>query len=112
MSSSNLRTLKIKTGAVQRTTKDLESYRAEVRDTERRIDEIRSGTDHSMLKQWETVLAETHAMIPDSTSRLCSAMEELSTLIDRVQDDPASKQSAELDSARTAISDAEQALKR
>lgn len=69
-----------------RTTKDLESYRAEVRDTERRIDEIRSGTDHSMLKQWETVLAETHAMIPDSTSRLCSAMEELSTLIVSVDD--------------------------
>lgn len=81
MSSSDARSLKIKTGAVQRTVKDLESYRTEVQDTERRIEEIRSGSDHSMLKQWETVLAETHAMIPDSTSRLCSAMEDLSALI-------------------------------
>lgn len=61
--------------------KDLESYRNELKDIEKTLEKIGAGSDHSMLKQWETVLAETQAMIPDSTSRLCAAMDDLTALI-------------------------------
>lgn len=46
------RELRIKTGVVTRTLKDLDSYRREVADVRSKVDEVRASSDRSKLKQW------------------------------------------------------------
>ena len=52
MDPDALRTLKIKTGVVKRTLKELESYKTELEQNRAKVKEIRSSQDKSMLKQW------------------------------------------------------------
>lgn len=66
-----------------RTLKELKSYREEVEQNKHSIEQVRASEDHSRLKQWETVLGETQAMIPDTTLRLCHAIDDLNNHIVR-----------------------------
>lgn len=52
MSADLVRTLKIKTGVVKRTLKDLEQYKTELTENHAKVEEIRKAEDQSMLKQW------------------------------------------------------------
>lgn len=75
--------LKTKTGVVQRLGKELVSYIEELEDNRRRTAEVRASDDHSKLKQWENVCAETQGMIPDTRNRLQTAVNELKALLVR-----------------------------
>lgn len=109
MSGDPLRELKLKTGVVTRTSKELDSYRSELVENQKKVEEIRASEDQSRLKQWESVTLETQSMIPDTSARLRTAVEDLELL---VQDSPSSDSSTpEFQAAEAALSDALSVLK-
>eukprot|EP00183_Erythrolobus_madagascarensis_P007236 CAMPEP_0185845598 /NCGR_PEP_ID=MMETSP1354-20130828/1519_1 /TAXON_ID=708628 /ORGANISM="Erythrolobus madagascarensis, Strain CCMP3276" /LENGTH=79 /DNA_ID=CAMNT_0028545591 /DNA_START=17 /DNA_END=253 /DNA_ORIENTATION=- len=75
-SGAELKDLGIKAGVVQRTAKELSSYRAEHKQQTTKVEKLRgeSELDGAVLRQWENVASETRAMIPDTTSRLQDAV--------------------------------------
>lgn len=66
---------------MRRTLKELKSYERELEDNRAKVEEIRRGDDHSMLKQWQSVVSETQGMIPDTRGRLATAVDDLSTFV-------------------------------
>lgn len=73
------------------------------------MEEVRASDDQSRLKQWESVTLETQSMIPDTSARLRTAVEDLELL---VRDSPSSDSSSpEFKAAEAVLSDAQTALK-
>lgn len=81
MVAPTVRELKIKADVVKRLGLELVSYTEELADNQRRTAEVRASDDHSKLKQWENVCAETQGMIPDTQGRLQTALTELKSLV-------------------------------
>ncbi|PXF48076.1 Tubulin-folding cofactor A [Gracilariopsis chorda] len=106
ISEAPLRTLKIKTAVVERISKELDSYYAELEDNKKTVEEIRRSDDHSKLKQMENVLGETQCMIPDTMTRLTNAIDDLSALLDSNSTNELLAGTPELDRATAAISNA------
>ncbi|CAN8070702.1 unnamed protein product [Agarophyton chilense] len=109
-SHPSLRTLKIKTAVVQRITKELDSYYEELEGNRKKVEQIRCSNDHSKLKQMENVLGETQCMIPDTTTRLSNAVDDLSALLNDPDIKTRLDGTKELESATAAVSTASQKL--
>jgi tubulin-specific chaperone A len=84
MNTETKRNLKIKTGIVRRTVKELESYQKEVALDQERIEKFKKTdrSEHSVKKQ-EQVLSETISMIPETRRRLNKALEGLEEIINQ-----------------------------
>ncbi|KAF0720223.1 Aste57867_461 [Aphanomyces stellatus] len=82
--------LKLKVGILKRTKKDLGFYEKEKAKQIQKIEAMRADTekydDHDIRKQ-EEVLAETEAMLPESSSRLASIQHEVEQLLSQVPQD-------------------------
>ncbi|KAI8815047.1 tubulin binding cofactor A [Cladochytrium replicatum] len=82
----SIRELKIKTGVVNRTYKELLSYRKEAVTQQHRIDSlIEKGEDFHTIRKQKEVLEETNQMIPDNQQRLAKARQELTELLQNLE---------------------------
>lgn len=85
MSAEQLRELKIKTGAVKRTTKEFLYYFKELETERNRLEKMKAdGKDEYDLKQQENVVAETGVMIPETKKSLQAVLDLLVQCFDNV----------------------------
>ncbi|PPR06124.1 hypothetical protein CVT26_005346 [Gymnopilus dilepis] len=76
------RQLKIKTGAVQRLTKETKVYREETADLETKLNKLKNDKAEEWdIKNATKMVEESKKMITDATTRLEKAVEDLQTLI-------------------------------
>jgi tubulin-specific chaperone A len=110
MSAEQLRSLKIKTGAVKRTTKEHLYYFKE-RDRElAKLQKMKGdGADPYDVKQQENVLQESTVMIPESRKSLEGLLSDLKAFLKESSSNlpPDSK---EMEDARKVLSEADAAL--
>ncbi|KAG9401794.1 hypothetical protein AC1031_007506 [Aphanomyces cochlioides] len=82
--------LKVKVGVLKRSKKDLVYYEKEKAKQILKIESMRADRekydDHDIRKQ-EEVLAETEAMLPESTSRLHAIQQEVEILLEQLPED-------------------------
>jgi tubulin-specific chaperone A len=75
---SVLKPLKIKLGVCKRMIKEVEYYKKEVKENEEIISRlIHEGIEDLQLKQPRKCLEESYAMVPESSARLQTSMDEL-----------------------------------
>jgi len=80
--ASQLRQLKIKTGVVNRLSKEVKAYEAEAEGQKRKVDSMEAeGRDFYDIKQQRRVLQETLVMVPDTQRRLGTAATELREIV-------------------------------
>ncbi|KAK8817563.1 hypothetical protein WA538_004284 [Blastocystis sp. DL] len=92
--TENEKKLRIAVGKYTRLTKDVESYILEARDEEKKVKEMKEQKkDEYDIKQMERVLLQTKQMIPRVKSDRQKAFDELSDLIDLLEEDEMIKQS-------------------
>jgi tubulin-specific chaperone A len=99
MSADQLRDLKIKSGAVKRTTKEYIYYFKELETEKCRLEKMKSeGKDEYDIKQQENVVAESGIMIPEtkkSLEQVLKALEDsLSQVGESLAEDSKEKQEA------------------
>ncbi|ETV97111.1 hypothetical protein H310_09920 [Aphanomyces invadans] len=79
--------VKVKVGILKRSKKDLAYYEKEKGKQIQKIEAMRADKDkyddHDIRKQ-EEVLAETEAMLPESTARLLAIQQEVETMLQQV----------------------------
>lgn len=81
--SDALRTLKIKSGAVKRLTKDLSYSKEEIVTEQKRLATLKdNGGDEYEVRAQEKVVADAEQMVPDYQKRLTAAVEDLQDIID------------------------------
>ncbi|KAJ3300079.1 hypothetical protein HK104_004801 [Borealophlyctis nickersoniae] len=105
----SLRDLKIKTGVVKRTAKELAAYRKEAEKQQERINKlIADGADDADIKKQNEVLEETNQMFPDCNRRLVAAHKELTDLVAAITKgtDEGAKASEELMAAQAVLAEA------
>ncbi|BGP11030.1 hypothetical protein JCM10049v2_006924 [Rhodotorula toruloides] len=86
--ASQTRQLAIKTGVVNRTVKELQSYREEAVELKKRADAMEAaGEDEYEVRQQRKVQAESQQMIPDTEKRLAKAVAELEELLASTEDE-------------------------
>eukprot|EP00894_Picocystis_sp_ML_P001984 jgi/Pico_ML_1/52501/g3198.t2 len=79
-----IRMVKIKTGTVKRLHKDLNLYKKEFEDQQKKVDRMKEeGCDEHDIKQQVQVLNETVTMIPDCRQRLEAALIDLKSYLVR-----------------------------
>ncbi|RUS21497.1 tubulin binding cofactor A [Endogone sp. FLAS-F59071] len=101
---SAVRDLKIKTGVVKRTHKELLFYVKEAAYQQQRIDKIvAAGADEHDVRKQKEVLEETTTMMPDVKKRLADAYK---TLLECIQD-PQFEGTQELTDARAVLAEVE-----
>lgn len=110
MSAEQVRDLKIKTGAVKRTTKEFLYYFKELDTEKNRLEKMKAdGKDEYDLKQQENVVSETGVMIPETKKSLQGVVDLLIQCFDNVGPDlpdesPEKVQAQEvLDAAKAAL---------
>lgn len=85
MSAEEIRDLKIKTGAVKRTTKEFLYYFKELETEKTRLEKMKAdGKDEYDLKQQEGVVSETGVMIPETKKSLQGVLDALIQCYDKV----------------------------
>ena len=68
---------------MHRMIKEVAYYHKEVQENESTLQEMKDNNkDAHDIKKFEEVLGESHMMIPDSTSRLVSTLQDLSTYLE------------------------------
>jgi len=78
--------LVIKTNVVRRLTKEMGMYEGERKQEQTRVDKLKAdGADSHDIKHAEEVLAEANMMIPNTTQRLSSALEDLLEVKDEAE---------------------------
>ena len=96
--------LRIKTGVCQRTYKEYLSYREEEKREQEVLEKMKSeSTDEFMIRQQTNVVKESQMMIPDSKQRLRVALDELSNLIDSLEENEDMKDNQRFLEAKQAI---------
>ncbi|KAI9105957.1 tubulin-specific chaperone A [Phlyctochytrium arcticum] len=103
--SSNLKQLKVQTGALKRINKDLLYYKKEYAAQEARIAKlVADGADEHDVRKQQEVLEETNQMLPDCRRRITSAHNDLlSTLNQITKVNDVDLSSEEIVAARAAI---------
>ncbi|XP_003746505.1 tubulin-specific chaperone A [Galendromus occidentalis] len=82
-----LRTIKIKSGTVNRLAKEVVAYQKESVREEERLAKMKSeGQEENRIKLQEKVILESQMMIPDCRKRLITAWEELEALLSSEKD--------------------------
>eukprot|EP00892_Ulva_mutabilis_P009011 jgi/Ulvmu1/6482/UM003_0113.1 len=85
MSAEQVRELKIKTGAVKRTTKEFLYYFKELETEKKRLEKMKQdGKDEYDLKQQENVVSETGVMIPETKKSLQGVLDGLIQCFDSI----------------------------
>ncbi|KAK7477842.1 hypothetical protein BaRGS_00030920 [Batillaria attramentaria] len=91
-----IKKIKIQTGVVKRLTKERDMYEKEGVQLEQKVEKLKAdGAD-----EYQEVLQESKAMVPDTLKRLKNAYEELKTLVDAETD---LAESEEYKQAQTAL---------
>lgn len=86
MSADQLRDLKIKSGAVKRTTKEYIYYFKELDTEKARLEKMKSeGKDEYDLKQQENVVAESGIMIPETKKSLEQVLKALQDCLSQLE---------------------------
>eukprot|EP00238_Polyblepharides_amylifera_P002694 CAMPEP_0196580612 /NCGR_PEP_ID=MMETSP1081-20130531/29614_1 /TAXON_ID=36882 /ORGANISM="Pyramimonas amylifera, Strain CCMP720" /LENGTH=110 /DNA_ID=CAMNT_0041900525 /DNA_START=65 /DNA_END=397 /DNA_ORIENTATION=- len=76
------RQLKIKTGILTRTKKELIMYEKELEKEKVKTEKLRAeGAEAATVKQQENVLAEAEMMIPDTRQRLEKALQDMQAFL-------------------------------
>ncbi|KAI8898771.1 tubulin binding cofactor A-domain-containing protein [Globomyces pollinis-pini] len=103
-----IRDIKIKTGVVKRTGKELQMYADEIIKQKQRITKLEENNAdiHDIRKQNE-VLEESVAMLPDTKKRLIMAHRELADLLNRFEADGTEE---EIEVANSVLTDVEPLL--
>lgn len=85
MSADQVRDLKIKTGAVKRTTKEFLYYFKELANEKARLEKMQAdGKDEYDIKQQEGVVSESGVMIPETKKSLQGVLDTLIECFDKV----------------------------
>lgn len=96
------KSLKIKTGILKRSIKELHSYELEaVKDRERMEKLVDENCSESSVKKQEEVLKETILMIPNSRNRLTQALIILEEYLNGLESNEEIKETAEWIEAKT-----------
>ena len=107
MNTEVKRSLKIKTGIVIRTIKELHSYQLEaVKDKQRIQNLINENSSESSVKKQEEVLNETISMIPNTRTRLAQALILLENYLKNLDVDESLQSTSEWTEAQTVATQA------
>lgn len=86
MSAEQLRDLKIKSGAVKRTTKEYLYYFKELKGEQERLEKMKSeGKDEYDIKQQDNVVAESGIMIPETKKSLEQVLQALQECLSQLE---------------------------
>lgn len=110
MSAEQLRDLKIKSGAVKRTTKEYLYYFKELKCEKERLAKMQSdGKDEYDVKQQENVVAESGIMIPETKKSLEQVLQALEECLSQLEGS-LPEECTEREEAQQFVADAKAAL--
>eukprot|EP01027_Heterolobosea_sp_BB2_P027175 GEZU01042426.1.p2 GENE.GEZU01042426.1~~GEZU01042426.1.p2 ORF type:complete len:121 (-),score=57.26 GEZU01042426.1:113-475(-) len=106
-----IKQLKIKTGAVKRGLKELQSYqKEEIRERERLRKMEEEGVEEGRRQQQITVIDETTQMIPNCRNRVEKSYNELKNFVTENEEAEGIAGTEELAQAKAALAEVQQAL--
>jgi tubulin-specific chaperone A len=110
MSAAQLRDLKIKSGAVKRTTKEYIYYFKELKREKERLEKMKSeGKDEYDIKQQDNVVSESGIMIPETKKSLEQVLQALQECLAQLEGS-LPEECAEKDEAIQSVQAAKEAL--